>query len=184
VYDLMTGTNRTWSGPGRVTTIAWAGSHTVDFSLAWNAAARPPFQPAVRALDIAAAGRGLLSARLLPAFTDVYPAYTGNDPLPAANGVSYGDTGIVVGAYRWNEIARYSAEDASPTAVFRPWPLIGHNYSWCDPLWTDGSGLHALAACGTPIYGLQIDGGKLRVVSLHFPVDYMTPSVSGLFYAF
>jgi hypothetical protein len=185
VYDLMTGTKRTWSGPGRVTTIAWAGSHTLDFSLAWNSDTKPTFQPAVRALDTTAAGRSLLAARLLAAFTDVHPAYTGNEPLPAANGVIYGDTGIVVAHKMWNEIARYSALAARPTAIFRPWPLIGHNYSWCDPLWTDASGMHALAVCGTPNYGLQIDGDHMHVVALHFAVgNGATPSSNVFYFAF
>ena len=185
VIDLMTGTNRTWSGPGRVTTIAWAGSHTLEFGLAWNSDSKPTFQPAVRALDTTAAGRSLLAAPLLPAFTDVHPAYT-NGPLPTANGVIYGDANHFVGnKWNWNEIARYSAPDARPTAIFRPWQLIGHNYSWCDPLWTDASGTHALAVCGTPNYGLRIDGDHMRVVALHFAVgNGATPSGNVFYFAF
>jgi RNA polymerase sigma-70 factor (ECF subfamily) len=100
------------------------------------------------------------------------------------HGVIYGITGIVVEPNLWDEVARYSALKARPTAVFRPWPLIGHNYSWCDPLWTDGSGMHALAVCGTPNYGLQIDGHRMRLVNLHFPVQEMTPSTNAYFFAF
>jgi hypothetical protein len=166
-----------------VTTIAWAGSHTLDFGLAWNSDAKPTFQPAVRALDMTAAGRSLLAARVLPAFTDVHPADT-IGPLPAGNGVSYGDTGLLVdhGHRQWNEIARYSALDARPTAIFRPWLLIGHNYAWCDPLWTDASGTHALAVCGTPSYGLQIDGDHMHVVALHFAVGNGATAASNVYY--
>jgi hypothetical protein len=185
VVDLMTGTNRTWSGPGRVTTIGWAGNHNLDFGLAWNSDSKPTFQPAVRALDTTAAGRSLLAARVLPAFTDVHPAYT-NGPLPAANGVIYGDASHFVGNKRnWNEIGRYSAQDARPAAIFKPWTLIRHDYSWCDPLWTDASGMHALAVCGTPNYGLQIDGDHMRVVALHFTVrNGATPSSNVFYFAF
>lgn len=184
VYDLISGAKRTWSGPGLVTTIAWAGDHSLDFSLAWNARTKPRFRPAVRLLDTTAAGSSLLASRLLPAFTDVYPAGTFNDPLPAAHGVIYGITGIIVEPNLWDEVARYSALKARPTEVFRPWLLIGHNYSWCDPLWTDGSGLHALAVCGTPNHGLRIDGHRMRLVNLHFPVQEMTPSTNAYFFAF
>jgi hypothetical protein len=169
-----------------VTTTAWAGSHTLDFGLAWNADTRPTFQPAVRALDTTAAGRSLLAARVLPAFTDVHPADT-TGPLPAANGVSYGDTGLVIdhGLRMWSEIARYSATEAKPTAIFKPWALIGHNYGWCDPLWTDASGVHALAVCGTPNHGLQIDGDHMHLVTLHFAVgNGATPSSNVNYFAF
>lgn len=183
VIDLMTGQNRTWSGPGRVTTLGWAGSGTLDFGLAWNGVAKPTFQPAVRALDTSAAGRSLLASPVLPAFTDVHPAAT-TSPLPGANGVSYGVTGLLVdnGHQLWNEIARYSATAAKPTAIFKPWPLIGHNYAWCDPLWTDASGMHALAVCGTPDYGLQIDGEHMHVVALHFAVGNSATPAGNMFY--
>jgi hypothetical protein len=186
VIDLMTGTKRTWSGPGRVTTLAWAGSRTVDFGLAWNSAAKPTFQPAVRALDMTAPGRSLLTSRVLPAFTDVHTADT-TSPLPGANRVSIGVTGLLVdhGHRQWTEIARYSAPDARPTAILRPWPLIGHNYSWCDPLWTDASGQHALAVCGTPSHGLQIDGDNMHEVTLHFAVgNGATPAGNVYYFAF
>jgi hypothetical protein len=186
VIDLMTGQKRIWSGAGRVTTLTWAGSSTLDFGLAWNSAARPTFQPAVRALDTTAAGRSLLAARVLPAFTDVHPADT-TSPLPGANGVSYGVTGLLVdhGHRLWNEIARHSALAARPTAIFRPWLLIGHNYAWCDPLWTDASGMHALAVCGPPNYGLQIDGDHMHVVALHFAVgEGATPAANAFYFAF
>ncbi len=187
VIDLMTGKKRTWSGPGQVTTLGWAGSYTLDFGLAWpNSATKPTFQPAVRALDTTAAGRRLLAAPVLPAFTDVHPADT-TGPLPAANGVSYGVTGLLIdhGHRLWNEIGRYSAAEPKPTAILRPWPLIGHNYSWCDPLWTDASGAHALAVCGTPNYGLQIDGDHMHVVTLHFAVaNGATPAANVFYFAF
>ena len=186
VIDLMTGKKRTWSGPGRVTSLGWAGSSTLDFGLAWNSATKPTFKPAVRALDTTAASRSLLDSRVLPAFTDVHPADT-TSPLPGANGVSYGVTGLLVDhSHRlWNEIARYSALGTKPTAIFRPWPLIGHNYAWCDPLWTDASGMHALAVCGTPNHGLQIDGDHMHVVTLHFAVgDGATPAANVFYFAF
>jgi hypothetical protein len=186
VVDLMTGKKRTWSGPGRVTTLGWAGSYTLDFGLAWNSVTKPTFRPAVRALDTTAAGRSLLASRVMPAFTDVHPADT-TSPLPGADGVSYGVTGLLVdhGRRLWNEIARYSAQEDKPTVTFRPWLLIGHNYAWCDPLWTDASGMHALAVCGTPNYGLQIDGDHIHVVALHFTVeDGATPAANVFDFAF
>jgi len=183
VIDLMTGKKRTWSGPGRVTTLGWAGSSTLDFGLAWNSATKATFQPAVRALDTTAAGRSLLASRVLPAFSDVHPADT-TSPLAGANGVSFGVTGLLVdhGHRLWNEIARYSALAAKPTAIFRPWPLIGHNYAWCDPVWTDASGMHALAVCGPPNHGLQIDGKHMHVVALHFAVGNGAAPASNVFY--
>jgi len=186
VIDLMTGKNRTWSGPGRVTTLGWAGRDTLDFGLAWDSITNPTFQPAVRALDTTAAGRSLLASPALPAFTDVHPAGT-TSPLPGATGVSYGVTGRLVdhGHRLWNEIARYSAQAAKPTAIFRPWLLIGHKYAWCDPLWTDASGSHALAVCGTPDHGLQIDGDHMHVVPLHFAIgNGATPAGNVFYFAF
>lgn len=45
--------------------------------------------------------------------------------------------------------------------------------------------MHALAVCGTPNYGLQIDGDHMHVVTLHFAVgNGATPSSNVNSFAF
>ena len=177
IYDLMTGTKRSWYGLGLATVGGWAGDHELVIGVGWNRRSPAPFKPGIRMLNTTAPGHRILASRLIP-------AYNGGDPLPAASGVTYSTLSPIVGGSVWTEVARFSAGTGRLEFIFKPWRLLGHEYTWCDPLWTDGSGVHALAACGNPGHDLRIDGNRMRSINLHFPVQYMQASMNNYYFAF
>ncbi len=177
VYDLSTGARRTWFGPGLVGALAWAGNRTLAISLGWNGRTAPRVALGWRLLNTARASSSYLASRALTALA------TG-DALPAAKNVIYASHSRIVGDHVWSEIARFSARTGQLELAFRPWLLMGHDYTWCDPLWTDGAGVHALAVCGSPGRGLQLDGNRMHLVNLHFPIQELMQSTIAYFYAF
>jgi hypothetical protein len=177
VYNLMTGAKRTWSGPGLTGAVAWAGDHTLAFTLSWNNhATKPTIAMGVRLLNISARGKGYAASRALT-------AYDGGYPLPAARGVLFGIAEPGLNGVH-SEVVRYFARTGKREITFRPWLLIGSDYIWCDPLWTDGSGRHALAACGSPVHYLRIDGNRIRQVNLHFQLQEIDTSMNAYYFAF
>jgi hypothetical protein len=181
LYDLMTGTRRSWYGPGIVSSMAWAGDHTLVFGVFWNNhQTKPPIAMGVRLMNISVRGTSYVASRALKGF--------GNDsqPLPAAQNVLYGTPEIMFHGSLSREIARISARTGEREFTFKPWLLIGRNYFWCDPLWTDGSGQHALAACGdqSSVHFLRIDGNRMRHVNLHIPLHEGDSSTNPYVFAF
>jgi len=177
VYNLMNGTKRSWSGPGLAWTVAWTGGKTLVFDLSCNDhSTQPPIAMGVRLLNIGARVKSYVGSHALR-------AYDGGYPLPAAGSVLYG-TALTGTSGVDSEIVRYSIHTGKREITFRPWLLIGHNYDWCDPLWTDGSGRHALAACGNPVRYLRIDGNRMRQVNLHFPLQEIDTSMNAYYFAF
>jgi hypothetical protein len=177
IYDLMTGKRRSWYLSGLAAVGGWAGDRDLVISAEWNGRSPAPFKAGYRMLNTNAPGHRLLAARLIP-------AYDGGDPLPAASGVMYSTLSPIIDGSVWTEIARFSARTGRPEVIFRPSRLLGHEYSWCDPLWTDGSGAHALAVCGNPGHDLRMDGDRMRSINLHFPVQFMQPSMNNYYFAF
>lgn len=179
VYDLTTGAKRTWSGAGWAFDPAWAGDHRLLFSLGWNAPTPAPSSLGIRLLDTAAPGNRLTDSRYLRAYDNSY-----EKPLPAAAHVMYAPFNPTGNGALATEIARYSELTGHREFTFKPSTLIGHTYTWCDPVWTDGSGRHALAVCGSPDHGLRIDGDRLRQVSLHFHLPDLQPGINPYYFAF
>jgi hypothetical protein len=180
VYDLMTGTQRTWSGPGLVGGPVWMGDRTLAVALGWNSRTTPPPVPmGWRMLDTAAPGSSLTASRVLTGLNNV-------DPVPAGRNVIYSPRILFGTEITQDELARYSARTGRREFAFKPWLLVGRNYTWCDPLWTDGSGAHALALCGSgPNFGLRLDGNRMRLIRVHFlPVQYLQPSGDRYTFAF
>ena len=179
VYDLTTGAKRTWSGVGWASGLAWAGDHRLLVPLAWNASTPAPPSVGLRLLDTAAPGSRLAGSRPLRAYEN------GDETLlPAAANVMYAPHSPTGNGALSTQITRYSEHAGNREFTFRPPPLIGHAYTWCDPVWTDGSGRHALAVCGSPDHGLRIDGDRMRQVSLHFHLPASQPALNPYFFAF
>lgn len=175
VYDLMTGAKRTWSGPGLVLDVAWAGDRTLAISVARNGRTVTPTR--LRLLEVTAPGSSLLDSRELG-------PYRSGFPLPAAKNVIYAPRNILVRDTVWNELVRNSARTGRLEIIWKPFLLKGLHYTWCDPVWTDGSGEHALAACGMPAFYLRLDGNHMSLTSMHFPVEYMEPAMNAYYFAF
>ena len=176
----MTGTRRSWYGPG-VSSVAWAGDHTLAFGVFWNNhETKPPIAMGVRLMSISVRELVMSASRVLTG-----PSNNGN-PLPAAQNVLYGTPEIMFHGSLSREIARISARTGEREFTFKPWLLIGRNYFWCDPLWTDGSGQHALAACGdqSSVHFLRIDGNRMRRIDLHMPLHEINPAMNPYVFAF
>jgi hypothetical protein len=188
LYNLMTGTKRIWHGPGLVVTMAWAGDHNMAFELGWNGTAKPSIAVGLRLMNITVKSKSYTASRVLRRFGEGTPlaALAAVAPLPAAQGVLYGAPEIEVPGGHISKIVRYSARTGKPEFTFKPWVLIGRNYLWCDPLWTDGTGQHVLAACGSEssLYYLRIDGNRMRQVNLHFPLENGAQSANPYSFAF
>jgi hypothetical protein len=179
VYDLTTGAKRTWSGAGWAADPAWAGDHRLLFTLGWNSSAPAPPSMGAQLLDTAAPGSRLAGSRHLRAYDNGYET-----PLPAAANVMYAPLNPTGNGTLATEITRYSEHTGSREFTFKPSPLIGHTYTWCDPVWTDGSGRHTLAVCGSPDHGLRIDGDRMRRVNLHFHLADSQPALNPYSFAF
>lgn len=179
VYDLTTGTKRTWSGAGRALGPLWAGDHRLLFTLTWKGSTPAPSGFGLEMLDTSAPGNRLADARHPRAFDD-----GGYGPLPAAANVMYAP--LYQGHHRplTHQFARYSELTGKREFVYNPSQPADHTYAFCDPVWTDASGRHALAVCGLPDQGLRIDGNRMRPVNLHFHLGGSEPPSNPYSFAF
>ena len=181
LYDLMSGTRRSWYGPGIVSSVAWAGDHKLAFGVFWNNhETKPPIAMGVRLMSISVRGTSYVASRVLTG-----PSNNGN-PLPAGQNALYDTPEIMFGGSPSAEIARFSVRTGEREFTFKPWLLIGRNYFWCDPMWTDASGRHALAACGSQssLHYLRIDGNRMRRIDLHLPLQEINPAMNVYYFAF
>ncbi len=168
VLSLVTGATRSWTIPsadGYATSLSWAGDRYVAFQF-WS---QPRGNDAggVRVLDTRSAATAALTAsrliisnerKLAGGLSGVFnPVITpdGSKVVAAAR------TGFLVA-----ELAEFSARTGRLIAVLMPAaPMPGHG-SPCQVLWTDPSGSHLIAYCGTP--GV-VNGTRFTPVHLHVP---------------
>ncbi len=183
VVSLATGATRTWQSPdpGSADYLSWAGNSRLAFD--WMDHSRPDKAAAqrsgLRLLDTAAAGRNLLTARLLISASARFGSYTGvSNPLISPDGSTVFDTmtehaGI---DYARSIVVEFSGQTGRPLRAVTP--SVGESGfgAWCGALWADPSGRHALAVC---FKQGRIDDGLFTAVSLHFPGG--TNSAGGFF---
>jgi hypothetical protein len=168
VLSLVTGATRSWTIPsadGYATSLSWAG----DRYLAFQFTSQPRDNDAggVRVLDTGSAATAALTASRLII----------SNERKLAGGISgvfnpvITPDGSKVVAAAWTgfnvaELAEFSARTGQLIAVLMPaTPMPGHG-SPCQVLWTDPSGAHLIAYCGTP--GV-INGTRFTPVHLHIP---------------
>ena len=135
----------------------------------------------VRLMSISVRGTSYVASRVLTG-----PSNNGNPlPLQGKTPCTTRPRSCSVGA-RQAEIARFSVRTGEREFTFKPWLLIGRNYFWCDPMWTDVSGRHALAACGSQssLHYLRIDGNRMRRIDLHLPLHESNPATNPYYFAF
>jgi len=168
MLSLVTGATRSWTIPaadGYATSLSWDGDRYVAFQ--FLSQHRDSAAGGVRVLDTWTAATAALTAsrlvisserKLAGGITGVF------NPV-----ITPGGTAIVVGAWTGflvAELAEFSARTGQLIAVLVPAAHMPGSGSPCQALWTDLSGAHQIAYCGTA--GV-INGTRFTPVSLHLP---------------
>jgi hypothetical protein len=168
VLSLVTGATRSWtisSADGYATGLSWAGDRYLAFQF-WSQP-RDSDVGGVRVLDTGSAATAALTAsrliisnerKLAGGISGVF------NPVITPDGSK-----VVVAAwtsFNVAELAEFSARTGRLLAVLVPAaPMPGHG-SPCQVLWTDPSGSHLIAYCGTA--GV-VNGTRFTPVHLHVP---------------
>jgi hypothetical protein len=169
VLSLVTGATRSWtipSGDGYATSLSWAGDRYVAFQFTSQSADSDA--GGVRLLDTRSAATAALTASRL---------IIGNAGKPAGGGLSgvfnpvITPDGSKIVAAVWTgfivaELAEFSARTGRLIAVLIPPVHMPGHGSPCQVLWTDTSGAHLMAYCGTT--GV-VNGTRFTPVHLYVP---------------
>jgi hypothetical protein len=180
VLSLASGATRSWTIPpadGYATSLSWAG----DRYLAFQFFPQPRDHDAggVRVLDTGPAATAALTASRLIISNE--RTLTGGisgvfNPVITPDGSK-----IVAAAwtsFNVAELAEFSARTGQLTAVLIPATSMPGHGSPCQVLWTDPSGSHLIAYCGTA--GV-VNGTRFTPVHLHIP-DTSGTDYTGLFW--
>ncbi len=168
VVSLVTGATRSWaipSGDGYATGLSWAGDRYLAFQF-WPQP-RDHDAGGVRVLDTGSAATAALAASRLII----------SNERTLAGGISavfnpvITPGGSMVVAAAWTsfnvaELAEFSARTGRLLAVLIPAASMPGHGSPCQVLWTDSSGAHLIAYCGTP--GV-VNGTRFTPVHLYIP---------------
>jgi hypothetical protein len=168
VLSLVTGATRSWTIPsadGYATGLSWAGDRYLAFQFVPQS--RDSDAGGVRVLDTGSAATAALTASRLIISNERTLA---GGISGVFNPVSTPDGSKIVAA-AWTgflvaELAEFSARTGRLIAVLMPAAHMPGHGSPCQVLWTDPSGSHLIAYCGTP--GV-IDGTRYTPVHLHIP---------------
>ena len=168
VLSLVTGATRSWTIPsadGYATGLSWAGDRYLAFQF-WPQP-RDHDAGGVRVLDTRSAATAALTAsRLIISNERKLAGGIGGvfNPVITPDGskvVAAAWTGFNVA-----ELAEFSARTGRLLAVLMPAASMPGHGSPCQVLWTDPSGSHLIAYCGTP--GV-VNGTRFTPVHLHVP---------------
>jgi hypothetical protein len=175
VLSLVTGTTRSWTIPsadGYATGLSWAGDRYLAFQ--FTSQSGDSDAGGVRVLDTSSAATAALTASRLII----------SNERKLAGGISgvfnpvITPDGSKVVAAAWTsfnvaELAEFSARTGRLLAVLMPAASMPGHGSPCQALWTDPSGAHLIAYCGTA--GV-VNGTRFTPVNLHIPdtsgIDY------------
>jgi hypothetical protein len=168
VLSLVTGATRSWTIPsadGYATSLSWAGDRYVAFQFVSQP--RDNDAGGVRVLDTRSAATAALTASRLVISNERKLA---GGLSGVFNPVITPDGSKVVAAV-WTgfiaaELAEFSARTGRLIAVLIPPARMPGHGSPCQVLWTDPSGAHLIAYCGTS--GV-VNGTRFTPVNLHAP---------------
>jgi hypothetical protein len=168
VWSLATGAARSWTIPpadGYATSLSWAGDRYLAFQ--FTSQPRDSDAGGVRVLDTASAATAALAASRLIISSErtLAGGISGVfNPVITPDGskiIAAAWTGFLVA-----ELAEFSARTGQLLAVLMPAAHMPGHGSPCQVLWTDSSGSHLIAYCGTP--GV-VNGTRFTPVNLHIP---------------
>jgi hypothetical protein len=166
--SLVTGATRSWTIPvadGSAAGLSWARDRYVAFQFT----SRPRDKDAggVRVLDTGSAATAALAASRLVISGERRLA---GDISGVFNPVITPDGSKIVAAawtrFQVAELAEFSARTGRLIAVLIPAASMPGHGSPCQVLWTDASGAHQIAYCGTA--GV-VNGTRFTPVHLHLP---------------
>ncbi len=169
VLSLVGGATRTWTIPsaeGDATSLSWAGDRYVAFQFTAQSQSGDS-DAGVRVLDTRSAATTALTASRLIISDKGKPSggLSGVfNPVITPDGskiVAAMWTGFIVA-----ELAEFSAQTGRLIAVLVPPAHMPGAGSPCQVLWTDLSGAHLIAYCGT---GGVVNGTRFTPVNLHVP---------------
>ena len=168
VLSLVTGATRSWTIPsadGYATGLSWAGDRYLAFQ--FTSQPRDNRAGGVRVLDTGSAATAALTASRLIISNERKLA---GGITRVFNPVITPDGSTVVAAawtgFNVAELAEFSARTGRLIAVLMPAASVPGHGSPCQVLWTDASGAHLIAYCGTP--GV-VNGTRFTPVHLHVP---------------
>jgi hypothetical protein len=168
VLSLVTGATRFWTippGDGSAASLSWAGDRYVAFE--FDAQSADGDTGGVRVLDTRSAATTALAASRLIISSDGTPT---DGRSEAFNPVITPDGSKILAAV-WTgfivaELAEFSAQTGRLLSVLMPAAHMPGSGSPCQVLWTDLSGAHLIAYCGT---GGVVNGTRFTPVNLHVP---------------
>jgi hypothetical protein len=180
VLSLVTGATRSWTIPsadGYATSLSWAGDRYVAFQ--FTSQSRDRGAGGVRVLDTGSAATAALTASRLIISNEGKLA---GGLSGVFNPVITPDGSKVVAAawtgFNVAELAEFSAQTGRLLAVLTPEAHVPGSGNPCQILWTDLSGVHLIAYCGT---GGVVNGTHFTPVNLHVPntsgIDFNTAVV-------
>jgi hypothetical protein len=167
VLSLVTGATRSWTIPagGSATSLSWAGDRYLAFQ--FGSQSGDDGAGGVRVLDTRSAATAALTASRLIISTD---RKLGGGITGVFNPVITPDGSKIVTAawksFNVAELAEFSAQTGRLIAVLIPASSMPGHGSPCQALWTDTSGAHQIAYCGTA--GV-VNGTRFTPVNLHIP---------------
>ena len=178
VLSLVTSATRSWtipSGDGYATGLSWAGDRYVAFQFVSRSGDHDA--GGVRVLDTRSAATAALAASRLVISSEGKLA---GGISGVFNPVITPDGSKILAAawtsFNVAELAEFSARTGHLLAVLIPAQSMPGHGSPCQVLWTDLSGTHLIAYCGT---GGVVNGTRFTPVDLHLP-DTSGTDFSGL----
>jgi hypothetical protein len=168
VLSLVTGATRSWTIPsadGYATGLSWAGDRYLAFQFVSQSGDSDA--GGVRVLDTTSASTAALAASRLVISNERKLA----DGISGVFNPVITPDGSKIVAAAWTgfnvaELAEFGARTGQLLAVLIPAASMPGHGSPCQVLWTDLSGAHLIAACGTS--GV-VNGTRFTPVHLHVP---------------
>jgi hypothetical protein len=168
VLSLVTGATRSWTIPsadGDATALSWAGDRYVAFQFVSQSGDHDA--GGVRVLDTRSAATAALTASRLVISNE---RQLGGGISGVFNPVITPDGSKILAAawtsFNVAELAEFSARTGRLAAALTPAASMPGHGSPCQVLWTDLSGAHLIAYCGTA--GV-VNGTRFTPVNLHLP---------------
>ena len=182
--SLATGQGRAWppvdAGTVASPSLSWAGDRTLAFEWGTGDNLHPP-GVGLRVLDVAAPGNLLQASRLVVAYSRYCAAFGGcqDDPVITPDGSTVmvpkavcvracGAAEVNPGGVFTVSVVAYSTRTGQAIANVAPPVTSSFPGTFCEPVWTDPSGVQVVTSCGHPLW---YDRGHVSRITAYFPMN-------------